>query len=825
VIYYGAEICWRERHARMSAVLDATPVRGSAMIASKWTALAAIVGALVTGGIVAGIGLQVSRGYWDFEPELYLATFYLAGLPLALFAAVAVFVHALSPGKYAGMVLVLVVAIFTQRAYLLGLEHHLWRFASAPPVGYTEMNGFGAQLAAFHWYMLLWSAVGALLMLLAAGLWRGMGSGAGERVGRLLRPSPAGRSVAAALAGVAVATGCWIFYNTDVLNARTTSEELLDWKADYERAYRPIAGLPQPAIADVEADVALYPEERRYRVAGRYTLVNDTSSPIGTVLVAVRREAGSVALSLASARLVETDDRFGMHRFELDEPLAPGARADLHFDLGFESRGFVDGAADDTVVENGSFVMSLRCFPTVGYRKSYEIVDARERQRRGLAGPSVAPLETGDLGARDGEHGDERVGFAATVSTSGDQLVVAPGRLERTWEQDGRRYFRFRAERPILNRFVVASARYEVAARRVGDVEVEVYYDPRHGANVERMLDAAATTLAYCEEQFGPYPHRELRIAEIPASWGFAGLAMPGTIFLGETRGFLVDARAPGPVDLVLRRVAHEVAHQWWGHGLAPASAEGATAIVESLTKYTELMVTERLHGRDRVREQLELELDRYLAGRSREEREEVPLYRAGDQPYLYYAKGALVLYAIRGLIGEAAVGDALRGLVAEYGEAPGRATTLDLLSHLRRVAPEGDVALIEEWMKEIVLYDLKAESASVVRRDDGRYEVRVRVAAARSRADGRGVESPMPLRERIEVRVVGEGSTLSSERYELRDGANELSIVVDEVPAAVEVDPYLSRIDKNRFDNRIALNGRPTAMPTAAGTARNRER
>src|SRR6185436_3726130 len=67
VIYYGAELFWREHRYRMSSILATTPVPGSVMIASKWTALTALVGALVGAGSAVGIVLQVANGYWNFE--------------------------------------------------------------------------------------------------------------------------------------------------------------------------------------------------------------------------------------------------------------------------------------------------------------------------------------------------------------------------------------------------------------------------------------------------------------------------------------------------------------------------------------------------------------------------------------------------------------------------------------------------------------------------------------------------------------------------------------------------------------------------------------
>ena len=195
---------------------------------------------------------------------------------------------------------------------------------------------------------------------------------------------------------------------------------------------------------------------------------------------------------------------------------------------------------------------------------------------------------------------------------------------------------------------------------------------------------------------------------------------------------FLVDTRVANRPDLVTRRVAHEVAHQWWGYQLVPQSRGGATTLTESLAKYTELMMLERLRGRDQVRELLDIELDRYLAGRSREEQRERTLANAGDEPYLYYSKGALVFQAVRDLIGEDALNAALRKLLDENREA---ATTLDLLRQLRNVSTPAQFAIIDEWFEKIVLYELAVDTVDVKPLPGGSFRVGAHVSAAKREA------------------------------------------------------------------------------------------
>ena len=792
-LFYGAELFWREQRVRMASIVDSTPVSGAVMIASKWTALAALIGALFLTGAVACVALQVSKGYFEFQPLLYLSFFYFAGVPLLLYAAASLFIHALSPGKYAGMIFFVLFIIVSRRASMIGLEHDLWRFAAGPSVPYTDLNGFGHYAAPFHWFMLHWLVLALLLAAMASALWRRVAAPMRERLRLLARPSITARGLAAAF----VLTGGWIFYNTNVAHPYVTADETLDWKADYEKVYKKIETTPRPRILAVEGKVDLYPADQRYRVAGRYTLVNESTRPISSVYVASRREARSTALSIPSAQLAAKDDRFGMYRFDFQRPLNPGARAELHYDLSFDTSGFASGQQDSAVVENGTFLMNFRGFPTLGYRGSYQISDPRERRKRGLSGGSAAALgEDGTHGAIDASV-DEWVDLDLTVSTAGNQIALAPGRLESSWERGGRRWFRYRTNAPILNRFAIASGRYAVAKRRQGPIDIELYHHPAHGANVAHMLDTAAAALDVMQSRFEPYPHRQLRIVEVPAYWPWAGYALPGTIYLREDRSFLTDARDEGRPDLVARRVAHEVAHQWFGHRVQVANVEGASVIVESLTKYSELLVVERMRGREHVRRLLEIELDRYLSGRAGATYAEVPLYKADNQAYLYYNKAAVVLFALRDLLGQEAMDRAIRGLMGER-----RPTSVDLVRHLRAVADAGQDALIDQWMKEIVLYDLRVDDAQARRRADGRYDVTVRISAGKVRADGQGNEQPVAFGEPVEIAIAAGEKVLESRKYVLRRGTNEVRLVVDSQPSSVTVDPGITRIDRNPLDN-----------------------
>ncbi len=77
-------------------------------------------------------------------------------------------------------------------------------------------------------------------------------------------------------------------------------------------------------------------------------------------------------------------------------------------------------------------------------------------------------------------------------------------------------------------------------------------------------------------------------------------------------------------LDFPFAVVAHEVAHQWWGHQVTPALVEGAPVLTESLAWYSAMMVMEKTYGHEHLRRLLKGAGDgtagcnRKLAGDSR---------------------------------------------------------------------------------------------------------------------------------------------------------------------------------------------------------------
>src|SRR5947207_11157851 len=112
------------------------------------------------------------------------------------------------------------------------------------------------------------------------------------------------------------------------------------------------------------------------------------------------------------------------------------------------------------------------------------------------------------------------VNVETVMSTSKDQIAVAPGSLIKEWTEADRHYFHYKLDHESMNFYSFISAHFEVKRDTwkqndsSSPVNVEVYYIKGHEYNVPKMVTALKNSLSYYSEHFGPYYHREARIIE-----------------------------------------------------------------------------------------------------------------------------------------------------------------------------------------------------------------------------------------------------------------------------------------------------------------------
>ncbi len=811
--FYAGEMVWREREARMALMLDALPVPSWLPLAAKTLALVGLQAVLLLVAMVCGMLIQLFRGYVALEPGLYLFTLFGLLLPkYALVAALAIAVQAILNHKYLGYFVLVLYYIASITLSSLGLDHPMLLYGALPDVTYSAMNGFGHYLPLQRTLLVYWGGAALVLLALALVLWpRGVADRFQERLQlarQRLSPGVLGAFGLGAL--LFLGSGALLWYNLEHVGAYQSAWTKDRLRAEYELRYRRYAKIAQPRILDVNLQVDILPATRTLKVKGAYQLENRSGAPVTELFVSQLPGPTLRPRFSQTARLVAADAERGFYRYRLATPMAPGARIALEFELEDAPGGVLGLGRDTAVVANGTF-FSNAILPHIGYQASRELTDDRDRKRHGLA-PKERMAAREDIAAQANNYvGNDAdwIRFDAVVSTSLDQIAVAPGTLDSEWMARGRHYFHYRMEKPSLNFTTFQSARYEVRHDRWQDVTIDVYYQPGHDFNVDRMIRGAKAALEYASKHFGPYQHRELRIAEFPRYASYAQAA-PGVIAFSESAGFIakVDPDSRKDIDYPYYVTAHEVGHQWWAHQLVGADSRGATVLSESLAEYTALMTMRRSFGSSKMRRFLRYDLEEYLMGRAVETKKELPLAQNENQPYIHYRKGSLAMYLLQDLVGEDAANGVLRELLAEHAfRGPPYPTVSLLVDKLRAIVPPDKAYLIDDLFESIVLYGNRADSASARRRPDGKVEVTIRASASKVRAGEQGEEREVPLKDWIEFGVDDEnGNPLARERRLVERRQQTVTLVVDGRPARAGIDPDNKLLDRKPTDNMVPV-------------------
>ncbi len=814
ITFYAGEMIWRERSLKQSDVYDAMPTPNGVYLGAKLTGLLLITMAFVSVGMLATIGVQIYRGYYNFELGVYAQGFVVNIVPFLLICFLACFLQIVANSKFVGYMLMIVYLVSATVLGALDFQHNLYQFAGTPSATYSDMNGYGHFLVPWFWFSLYWALACVVLVALTVLFWaRGTETAWKTRwkIAKGRFRGPVRPLLAAGLAGF-VATGVWIFYNTNVLNDYIPTDKGEEQQADYEKKYRQYKDIALPRITAVQADVDIFPYQRRVEIRGKYTMVNETDAPIRDLHFNLNPQVQVNQLDLPAHQRQVEDEELGYNIYELSQPLAPGDSMEFAFDLTVENRGFRNHGSNTQIVYNGTFFNNRAYFPVFGFSEGRQLVDRNTRRKYDLEPVHRFAKIDDDFARRNTYLGVDAdwIDFETTVSTSADQIAIAPGYLQKEWTEGDRRYFHYKMDVPILAFFSYLSARYEVVRDEWNGVAIEIYHHAPHTYNVDRMINSIKKSLDYFSTEFSPYQHRQVRIIEFPRYASFAQ-SFPNTIPYSESIGFIARIDDEEDIDFPFYVTAHEVAHQWWAHQVIGGYVQGATMLSETMSQYSALMVMEKEYGPEKMRRFLKYELDRYLRSRGGELVEEMPLKLVENQQYIHYRKGSVVSYALRDYLGEETLNGALKRYVAEVAfQEPPFTTTLEFLDYVREAAPEELQSVITDLFDEITLYDNRVEEATYTERGDGTYLVKLETQAKKMRADGQGVETEIPIDDWIDVAVFGEeerdGETeekvLFLEKRRVSDSDATFEVVVNDLPVRAGIDPYNKLVDRNSDDN-----------------------
>lgn len=824
VVFYTGELVWRERSVKMNLIIDALPIVDFITLIAKFLGLLLVYIGLLLMLVLSGIMIQVAYGYFKFELPVYLSTLFTETLSfLLLYTFLSIFIQVMVNNKFIGYAVCVAFFILTGVLGELGLEHGLFQFGSADIGTYSDMNVYGHFLTPFTWFETYWFAFSVILFVVAV-IFSVRGSESVMNIRWKAGKLRLNRSMVTLLLGAAVlfvSTGFFIYYNTNIINKFETSERVKEQQAAYEKKYKKYETLAQPRIVETNLKVDLYPYDRDFTAEGYYYLKNKATQPIRDLHI---QQSNDHQLTVEyvkfdrDAKVKEHDEDFRYYIYELATPLQPGDSVKMSFKLSFVTRGFEEKNSNTNVIFNGTFFNNTSFFPALGYQDDYEIGDDDDRKEQDLKGKERMLGRNDARGRAMSLFGDDadHIRFEMIVSTSNDQIAIAPGYLQKEWQENDRRYFQYKMDAPMCNFYSVVSARYAVKRDKWNDVNLEIYYHPGHEYNLDRMMQGMKDALAYYSKNFSPFQFRQMRIMEFPRYATFAQ-SFANTVPFSEGIGFIAKINDPDEdIDYPYYVTAHEVAHQWWGHQVMEANVKGNAMLSESMSQYSALMVMKHAFTPETIERYLKYELDNYLSGRATESKKEQPLELVERQNYIHYQKASLIFFALQDYIGE----DSLNAAFRRYNEAwrfkdAPYPTSADLLGYIRQVTPDSLQSILHDMFETITLFENKTLEAEYKEHDSTHFEITLKVSAEKLRADSTGMETPVAINDWIDIGVYGKDEQKKDkliylQKHKITQKENTFTIRVDQRPRKAGIDPLHKLIDRHSSDNTKSVVKRP---------------
>ncbi|MGQ9593299.1 MAG: M1 family metallopeptidase [Anaerolineae bacterium] len=263
------------------------------------------------------------------------------------------------------------------------------------------------------------------------------------------------------------------------------------------------------------------------------------------------------------------------------------------------------------------------------------------------------------------EHGDmvySDVAFYRVVWEAGAEYRLAStGSVVEEAEREGRRTWTL-VSGPVREFNLALSRDYQVAVwDDPSGTRIRSFCFPEHAAMGQAVLDYARKAFRLYADLFGPYPYRELDLAE--GDVGAAGIEYPGLILVAES----LYAREDPFTEFV---VAHEVAHQWW-YNLVGNDQVDEPWLDEALANYSTVLYFARVHGPEEAEAILGTFQERYedlvREGRDAAVAQPSGAFSRADYGVIVYQKGALFLDALRATMGDEAFLALLRQYAAQY--------------------------------------------------------------------------------------------------------------------------------------------------------------
>ncbi len=661
LMIWSGELFFKDRTIGLWQITDAIPMPSWVSLVSRFIAMCGVGLVISLTMLVSGVAAQVGQGFYDIDWSLYLDDifgFKLGWLTHVLNIALVFCVAGIVGNRYMTHVLCVGYHIFIYISWELGMVEQIRHVYTFVPgiADYSELNRYGSWAVSAWWYFLMWFVLSVGFLLTGIRYWnRGATRGFNKRFlasGKEL--GWAGAVFSLLIIGFFVGLQTFMMKEVNAERNFISSSREMDESAAYEKRYQSVQEAASLRITDVDMQLDLFPAEQAAHYRATLGLDNSSEEPVDKLYINAGyfTQIRSVRIEDTVLEKLDVDKVLGMEVFSLPEPLAPGESLAVVIEAKKAYRGLAEEDSRADLAYNGLFME--RPVPVIGYDSGRELLENQERKDRGLEMLESRMAPVNDPVALVQNYLAEDASIlqgSITVSTTEGQTAFAPGRLQKSWKDNGRNYFRYEMEKPSSLHWYTGSARYAEKSFTAVNIPVTLLYKQDHVYNLEHYTGAIRDGLQYFKTHLGAYPYSKLCVAEIPfyqePSYAFAN-----TIAISEKEGWYGSTGNRDVVSFIRFSVTRELFRQWILENGQLANVQGADMLWRALPEAMALGFLESSDGEDRVAAIMKKKRRRYGKDRGTEPNSEPPLLYADGIDYLEENKGTLALYHLSRAVG-----------------------------------------------------------------------------------------------------------------------------------------------------------------------------
>lgn len=301
------------------------------------------------------------------------------------------------------------------------------------------------------------------------------------------------------------------------------------------------------------------------------------------------------------------------------------------------------------------------------------------------------------------DHPLDKATYTFNITVDLPYVVAANGNLTATTRDGDRVTYTWEHAYPTASYLVTVNIADFVRREDVtpGGVPLRNYFPRALADRAEPVFASQAEMLDYFSEIFGPYPFDVYGAVVADVNLGFALETQTLSLFGRNTvAGLLGTPRDSEGV------IAHELAHQWFGNSVTPATWRDIW-LNEGFATYAQILWTEHKQGTAAAARQL---ITYYVAINSSGFNLSGPV-APGDPPpdrmfdSAVYLRGAWTLHALRLKIGDELFFELLKTFATRYQYS--NATTDEFIALAEEISGETLGDFFQAWLFEIEVPDV----------------------------------------------------------------------------------------------------------------------